>query len=161
MKITPLDLRHQEFTGALSGYSRREVRAFLLEVGEQLEQTLRDNQALKDKQDTLEHQIETLKQGEEELRRIVVSAERIAHELRQNAEKEAQLILREAEGKRLDLLAEGENGREAMMREARDAASSVQRDLERAKTERAQFISQYRGLLQGFMSLAERYDVGD
>ena len=161
MKITPLDLRHQEFAGALSGYSRREVRKFLLEVGEQLEQTLRHNQALKEQQGALERQIETLKQGEEELRRIVVSAERIAHELRQNAEKEAELIVREAEGKRSSLLTEGETGRETLLREGKEAVAALQRDLERAKTERAQFISQYRGLLQGFMSLAERYDVGD
>lgn len=161
MKITPLDLRHQEFAGALSGYSRREVRKFLLEVGEQLEQTLRDNQALKEQQDALERQIGTLKQGEEELRRIVVSAERIAYELRQNAEKEAELIVREAEGKRSSLLTEGETGRETLLREGKEAVAALQRDLERAKTERAQFISQYRGLLQGFMSLAERYDVGD
>lgn len=148
MKLTPLDIRHQEFSGALSGYHKREVRDFLEKTAEQLETVLRENLTLTQRITELEQQVSDLRQGEEELRRIVISAEKIAYELKNNAEREAHLVLREAE-----------NAKENLLREGIQKSHEIRADIDRARNERAQFFSQYRGMLQGFLAMIDRYDT--
>lgn len=98
--LTPLDIRHQEFGGALSGYSRRHVRAFLAELSDHVEELLRERQALHEKIAVQEARIEEYRLGEEELKRTLVAAERITSEMRASAQKEVELMLREAEADR-------------------------------------------------------------
>lgn len=141
MKYTPLDIRHQEFSGALSGYSKREVREFLIALSDQAEDAERELRAALERVSALEAQVNDLRQGEETLRRAVVSAERIANELRANAEREAAVILREAE-----------EGKDRLLREALQRARDVRVDLERARGERQIFLNQFRGMLQGYLA---------
>ena len=100
MKLTPLDIRHQEFNGAISGYSRRAVRAFLADVSEQVEQLLREAQMLNERIAEQEKRIDEYRHAEDELKRTLVAAERIASEMRASAQKEVELMLREAEADR-------------------------------------------------------------
>jgi|GEM_PF-508740 len=100
MKLTPLDIRHQEFAGALSGYSRRAVRAFLADASDAFEELLRHQQTLEERITDLEKRIEEYKAGEDELKRTLVAAERISTEMRSAAQKEVELMIREAEADR-------------------------------------------------------------
>ncbi|MBB6096639.1 cell division initiation protein [Deinobacterium chartae] len=147
MKLTPLDIRHQEFSGAISGYSRKEVREFLEEVSDFLEEVLRQNQGLEERIQDLERRIEEYRQGEEELRRTVISAERISHEIKANAQKEAELIVREAEA-----------AKEKLLREGIQKSREIRMEIEAARNERAQFLAQYRSLLRSFLELSEQYE---
>jgi len=47
MKVTPLDLRQQRFKTVMRGYDRGEVQAFLLEVSDDYEHSVRDNERLR------------------------------------------------------------------------------------------------------------------
>ncbi|WP_309571423.1 DivIVA domain-containing protein [Deinococcus sp.] len=96
MKSTPLDIRHQEFPQRLSGYDRQSVRAFLSDVAEEFELLLQRQQDQQEYLLDLEKQLEERKQHEDEIRRAVVSAERIAHELRENAAREGELLVSQA-----------------------------------------------------------------
>lgn len=145
MKYTPLDIRHQEFSGALSGYSKREVREFLIALSDQSEEAERDLRAALERITALEAQVADLREGEETLRRAVVSAERIGNEIRSNAEREAAVILREAE-----------EGKDRVLREALQRARDVRVDLERVRSERDLFLSQFRGLLQGYLASVDK-----
>lgn len=139
MKLSPLDIEHMEFTGSVSGYSRRQVREFLERVSQQLEETLRDNQALRDEVKKRDERIEDLQVGEVELKRAVIAAERIANEIKENAKHEASLILREADGQRTNLL-----------REAESRLRSARAELTRLEREQQLFREQFRGMLRAF-----------
>ena len=97
MKRTPLDVRHQEFTNALSGYSKKDVREFLMSVAEDFEEYERGMRNNQERIAQLEAQVNELRQGEETLKRAVVSAERISNEMKLNAEREASLRIKNAE----------------------------------------------------------------
>ncbi|AFZ65719.1 DivIVA domain-containing protein [Deinococcus peraridilitoris] len=100
MKFTPLDIRHQEFSGALSGYARRKVRAFLTELSDHVEELLREQQLLHERLAEQERRLEEYRHSEDELKRTLVAAERITTEMRASAQKEVELMLREAEADR-------------------------------------------------------------
>ncbi|GHF33121.1 cell division initiation protein [Deinococcus metalli] len=109
MKSTPLDIRHQEFPQRFNGYDRHSVRAFLSDLAEEFEMLLQRQQEQQDYLLDLEKQLEERKQHEDEIRRAVVSAERIAHELRENAARESDLLLAQATTQREGVLRDAQS----------------------------------------------------
>lgn len=149
MNLTPLDIRHQEFGGALSGFSKREVREFLDRLADQTEEAERENRVSRERIAQLEAQVLELREGEEMLRRAVISAERIANEIKGNAEREAELTRQEAEATR-----------DKVMREALQRVRETRVDLDRARADRQLFSDQFRALLQSYMASLDRLDDG-
>jgi len=156
MKHTPLDVRHQEFANALSGYSKKDVREFLLSVADDLEEYERNIRAAQDRISMLETQVNELRQGEETLKRAVVSAERIANEMKLNAEREASLRIKNAEHQAQTLLQEAENQKEQLLREALNKARDIRVEMERLRSQRSMFASQFKAMLQSYMENIDR-----
>jgi cell division initiation protein len=139
VKLSPLDIEHMEFATSVGGYGKRQVREFLERVSQQLEETLRENQSLRDELKKRDERIAELQVGEVELKRAVIAAERIANEIKENAKHEASLILREADGQRT-----------GMMREADTRLRAARAELARLEREQQIFREQFRGLLKAF-----------
>lgn len=161
MKLSPLDIQHMEFPTGMGGYGKRQVREFLEQVAEELENVLRENQQLKDDMKRQQAQIDDLQGSEAELKRVVIAAERIANEIRENSKREADLIVKEAEQKRSEILGDADTRRERMVTEAEQKRSEVINDAEtrirearnelmRLEREQRLFREQFRALLQAF-----------
>ena len=156
MKYTPLDVRHKEFANQLNGYSKREVKEFLAGVGDDLEEMERQNRGMQERLLQLENQVNELRQGEESLRRVVVSAERIGNEMKQNAERDAAVTLKDAETRSSAMIAEAESAKEHLYREALSKARDIRLDIERVRSEKSMFLSQFRALLTTYLDSVER-----
>jgi cell division initiation protein len=156
MKYTPLDVRHKEFANQLNGYNKREVKEFLAGVADDLEEMERQNRGMQERLLQLENQINELRQGEESLRRVVVSAERIGNEMKSNAERDASITLRDAETRSAAMLAEAESAKEHLYREALSKARDIRLDIERVRSEKSMFLSQFRALLTTYLDSVER-----
>ena len=63
MKYTPLDIRHQEFAGAISGFSKREVKDFLSAVADDVEEYERQLRTQQEKNTALEAQVQELRRS--------------------------------------------------------------------------------------------------
>lgn len=103
MKVTPLDLRQAQFQTGLRGYDRTEVRSFLNDAADDFEQALREIDKLKEDLARAERDLAEHRDREINLRNTLLTAQRLADQIRENAEQEAKMIVREAEG-RADLL---------------------------------------------------------
>ena len=156
MKRTPLDVRHQEFSNVLSGYSKKDVREFLASVAEDLEEYERGIRNSQERIAHLEAQVNELRQGEETLKRAVVSAERISNEMKLNAEREASLRIKNAEHQAQTLIQEAENQKEQLLREALNKARDIRVEMDRLRSQRAMFASQFKALLQSHMENIDR-----
>ncbi len=110
MNVTPLDLRQQKFKSAMRGYDRGEVDALLLEVAEDYEGALREADRLRSDVARLETDLAEHRSEEKSLKNTLVSAQRLADELRDTAERDAERVLREAES-RADMLIQKAQGR--------------------------------------------------
>ena len=139
MKLSPLDIQHQEFDSAMNGYKKKQVSDFLERVADAFEDLLRDNQILQGELDKQNEKIEELQTGELELRRAVVSAERIGNEMKERAQKEAELIVQEAQTERSGILQDAE----AQLQE-------VRAELGRTEREHRLFREQFRGMLRAY-----------
>lgn len=103
MNVTPLDLRQQRFKTAMRGYDRGEVDALLAEVADDYEGAIREADRLRDEVSRLEAVLAEHRSEEKSLKNTLISAQRLADELREKAEADGQRIVRDAEG-RADLI---------------------------------------------------------
>jgi cell division initiation protein len=103
MKVTPLDLRQAQFRTKLRGFDPDEVTPLLADAALELEQALKEIDQLR--QDALRNaaRLEEHREQENALRNTLVTAQRLADQIKEHAEAEARTVLREAES-RADLI---------------------------------------------------------
>ena len=97
MRITPLDIRKQEFRKTMRGLDGDEVYAFLTTVADEYEAVLSDNKRIRERIVELEERLQEYRGIEKNLRNTLLTAERVTSEAKENAHREAGLIVREAE----------------------------------------------------------------
>jgi len=97
MRVTPLDIRKQEFRKGMRGLDADEVYAFLNTVADEYEAVLSDNKNLREKMVELEARLSEYRSIETNLRNTLVTAEKLTQEAKENAKREAALLIREAE----------------------------------------------------------------
>jgi cell division initiation protein len=144
MRIAPLDLKQQRFRTALRGFDRTEVVAFLTEAADDYEQALREIDRLRQdivRQDALlaEH-----REREGNLRNTLLTAQRLADEIKESAQTEAKLIIREAQG-RADLLLQKAQGR----------LEEVERDINELRLRRRDVEGSLEGSIQALYRALE------
>jgi cell division initiation protein len=137
MKVTPLDLRQQRFGTVMRGYDRGEVQAFLLEVADDYENALRDNDKLRQDVAKLDAVLAEHRGQERNLRNTLLTAQKLADEVKENAHTEASLIVREAEGQR-DLLLQKAQGR----------LEDIQREIESMRLKRREVENDIEALVK-------------
>jgi cell division initiation protein len=103
MRIAPLDLRQQRFRPAVRGFDKTEVVAFLTEAADDYEHALREIDRLRQDLMRMEALLSEHRERENNLRNTLLTAQRLADEVKTAAENEAKMIVREAEG-RADLI---------------------------------------------------------
>jgi cell division initiation protein len=137
MKVTPLDLRQQRFKTVMRGYDRGEVQAFLLEVADDYENALRDNDKLRQDVTKLDAVLGEHRGQERNLRNTLLTAQKLADEVKENAQTEAGLVMREAEG-RADLL----------LQKAQARLEDVQREIEGLRMKRREVENDIEALVR-------------
>jgi cell division initiation protein len=110
MNVSPLDLRQQRFATSLRGFDKIEVTSFLLAVADDYETALRETDRLRQDLSRMEAILNEHREQEKSLQNTLITAQKLADDIRKNAELEAQRIIREAEG-RSDLLLEKTSAR--------------------------------------------------
>ena len=129
MNVSPLDLRQQRFRSAFRGFDKVEVTAFLAAVAEDYEQALRDTDKMRQDMLRMEAFINEHRESEKTLKTTLITAQKLADEIKAHAEHEAQRILREAEG-RTELLLDNAQARlDAVQREI-DSLKLKRKDVE-------------------------------
>jgi cell division initiation protein len=112
MANTPVELRHATFKRGLLGYRPSQVERTLEEAADSFEVVWRERADYADRIEALEADLARYRELETLLRSTLTTAERSAHELRDQARREAALVLQEAhtEARRIthDALAERE-----------------------------------------------------
>jgi cell division initiation protein len=103
MRVAPMDLRQQRFRKVLRGFDMTEVVAFLTEAADDYEHALREIDRLRLDLTRMESLLAEHREREANLRNTLLTAQRLAEEIKEAAQNESKLIIREAQG-RADLL---------------------------------------------------------
>jgi cell division initiation protein len=99
MKLTPLDVKRQEFKRTLRGYDVVEVDTFMDMIAVELEEALRAQKELRERAAELEVQLKDYRTIEKTLQQTLLQAQETTGKTYETARREAELIVREAEQK--------------------------------------------------------------
>ena len=113
MALTPVEIRHLQPSKGFRGYKRGPTDRLFVEIAESFEDVWRERADLADKVESLESDLVRFRELEALLRTTLVSAERAAADMKEQARREADLILGEAhaEARKVQREALGENER--------------------------------------------------
>jgi cell division initiation protein len=103
MSLTPVEVRHLELRRGLFGYRRSSVEKAIDDVADSFEAVWRERAELAERVHVLETEVARHVELETLLRSTLVSAERAAQDMKEQARREADVIVQEAsaEGRRL------------------------------------------------------------
>jgi cell division initiation protein len=99
MTVSPLDMRQAKFSVAMRGFDKADVSTFLQEAADGFEHALRENERLRQEIVRLEASLNQFRELEGSLKTTLMSAQKVADDMRENAIQEAARIVREAEGR--------------------------------------------------------------
>ena len=129
MKVSPLDLRQQRFRSGFLGFDKVEVASFLTAVADDYEQALRETDRLRQDLARMEAALNEHREMEKNLKATMVTAQKLADDIKAQADQEAQRIIREAEG-RSDLLLEKTQARLEDIQRGIDGLKIKRKDVE-------------------------------
>ena len=129
MKVTPLDLRQQRFRTVFRGFDRAEVTALLHEIAEEYESALLEVDRLRQDAIRMEERLAEHREHEKNLRNTLMTAQKLADDIKVNAEHQAQTIIKEAES-RSDLLLQKTQARLEDVQREIDGLRLKRRDVE-------------------------------
>lgn len=150
MKLTPLDIKKQEFRKTLRGFDPVEVDTFLEMVADEYEDLLKERNRLKEEVIKLQTQLQDYQQVEHTLKETLMNAQESIKRARMNSEKEGQMIIREAELKSDEIIGN-----------AYKALEKMKNELMLIKTQKDSFSSKLRHLIQSQLELIEILEKDD
>jgi cell division initiation protein len=130
MALTPVEVRHVRFPRRLLGYRSANVEQVLLDVADSFEDVWRSRADLADRVEHLEGELVRYKELETLLRTTLLSAERSASDLREQAKREADLVVEEAHAEARSVVRGASDERERLAREARRVRSLLRSALD-------------------------------
>ncbi len=157
MRLTPIQIRKQEFEKKLRGYDPDEVDAFLAAVASDFEELLRENMDLKTQKSAIVEELQNYKKLEESLRSLIVQAEKTATESTVALKSTSEIIRHEAEAKAKQVL-------NAAMREVEEAKGELAKlkDLkESIITSVRAVLSAQLDILNSLESKVDKQEVGE
>jgi cell division initiation protein len=147
VKISPLDIKRQEFAVKFRGYSPEEVHSYLEMVADGLEEVTKRNLELEQKVINLEERVASYTRMETLLKETLVNTQRTAEETKALAEKKADAMLGDARLKADKLQAE-----------TRERLVNLQREIVDLKNQRDSFIVSFKSMLETQTALLEQIE---
>ena len=144
MKLTPIDVKSQQFSTCWKGYEPGEVQQFLDMVTADLEELTSENNDLNDEVKRLKGDLEEHIRREKTLRETIVTAQEMTREIEERATRKAELLLGEAELK-------GEKVIDAAHRRA----ARISEEIIEMKRQRVSVEAALRSTLQSHLSILD------
>ncbi|NIR51810.1 DivIVA domain-containing protein [candidate division KSB1 bacterium] len=150
MKLTPLDIKKQEFKKSLRGFDPVEVETFLEMVADEFENLIRERNSLSDEVLRLKTQLQDYQDVEKNLKETLMNAQQNIEDSRENSKREAEMIVREAEIKA-----------EKIIEDARIKLVELKNELVVVKAQKDSFARRLRHLLISQLDLIEVLELDD
>ena len=150
MKITPVDIKNQKFAKSFRGYDPSEVEGFLEMVATSMEELLLESSGFKEKLSVAESTLKSYTDLENNLKNALVTAQKAAEDIRENAKKEAELLMRETRLKA-----------ERNMEEAYGTISTIKKQVADLENLKRDYLVRFKSLLDTHRNIIESMEKKD
>jgi cell division initiation protein len=146
MRITPLDVRKQEFRKAVRGFDCDEVRAFLSTLADEYETVLVDNKQIRERLAEQDDKLAEYQKMEKNLRDTLMTAERVMQETKESAARKGEIIVQEAEMKARGIL-----------EECRLRTEELRREITGLRKEKETYLARFRSLAEAQIQFVDTH----
>jgi len=150
MKLTPIEIKNQEFKKAMRGYDAVEVDTFIELVADKYQQLLEENEKIAKQNLVLETEMANFKDVEKTLKQTLKNVQENSQISKENSAKEANLIKKEAE------LASAQ-----LLEKSRLQVHKMREELVSLQNQKHSLISRLRHLLSSQIELLEVLEIDD
>ncbi|HTX19584.1 MAG TPA: DivIVA domain-containing protein [Bacteroidota bacterium] len=150
MKLTPLDIKKQEFKKVLRGYDPVEVDSFLEMMSNEFADLLKQCKDMNDQLVEFDTQLRDYRQMEKTLQQTLMQAQEASGRSIENSRKEAQLIIQEAELKGNQLL---DRARMDLMK--------IKEEISTLRSRKESIVSRLKVLLNSEVELIKALEIDD
>ena len=150
MKLTPLDIKKQEFKKVLRGYDPVEVDSFLDMMSNEFSDLLKQSKDMNQQLVEFDTQLRDYRQMEKTLQQTLMQAQEASGRSIENSRKEAQLIIQEAELKSNQLL---DRARMDLLR--------TKEEISNLRSKKESIVSRLKVLLNSELELIKALEVDD
>jgi len=150
LKLTPLEIRKQEFKKTLRGCDPIEVSTFLEMVADQFEKENEEKKRLQNRLIELETKLNDYQNTENMMRETLVNVQEVKKQSEESSRRQADLIIKEAELKSLEI-----------MENARKQARQMREEVSWLKSQKESFINRLRHILLSQVELLSVLEIDD
>jgi len=150
LKITPLDIKKQEFRKVMRGFDPIEVEAFLEMISEEFEAHIKEKNQLSDEVLKLKTQLQDYQEVEKTFKESLMSAQQTINQSRENSQREANLIIKEAEMKA-----------DKILEDTKIRLIEMKNELMLIKSQKDSFARRLRHLLESQLELIGVLEIDD
>jgi cell division initiation protein len=147
MKLTPLDIKKQEFKKVMRGYDPVEVDTFMDMMANEFEEVLKQQKETRDRSIELDTQLKDYRQIEKTLQQTLLQAQEVTGRTYESARKEAEIIVKDAEGKAARIV-----------EQAHSELVRINRELSELRIRRESLVGRMRVLLSAELDLLKTLD---
>lgn len=147
MKLTPLDIKKQEFKKVMRGYDPVEVDTFMDMMANEFEEVLKQQKETRDRSIELDTQLKDYKQIEKTLQQTLLQAQEVTGRTYESARKEAEIIVKDAESRAAKIV-----------EQANSELTRINRELSELRIRRESLIGRMRVLLSAELDLLKTLD---
>jgi len=150
LRLTPVDIRKQEFRRAVRGYDKEEVETFLEMVAEEFEAMLRDKERLHEEGVRARTQLHDYQEIERTLKLALKNTDASVHQTVENAKRQAETMVREAEVQA-----------EKILQDTKTRLADLKNELLLVRAQKDSFARRLRHLLESQLELIGVLEMDD
>lgn len=144
MKISPLNIKRQEFSRRIRGYDKEEVDAFLTRLADEFENLQSENDALTKELENTKEKLSEYRRIEKNLQDTLLKAQENSSKSIESTKKQATLMVKEAEVKASQIL-----------EKAREDANEIRTAVIHLRDERDLIVSKLKSIIHSQAQLVE------
>ncbi len=144
MRITPLNIRQQQFNKSLRGYNAEEIHSFLEKLADEFDTLLRENESLKKNLEDANTQLAEFKRIEKNLQDTLLKAQENSARAIESTKKQVNLMIKEAEIKAAQ-----------MIEKSREQADEIRNSIIKLREERDLILSKLKAIVSTQSNLLE------
>ena len=144
MAITPIDIQQQQFKTRPFGYEKYGVDEFLEQVASEMERLMRVNQEVREELARTKASLDEMRSRETMLKETLVTTQKMAGEIKNNARKEAEIITANAQ-------LQGER----IVRDSEERRIQLINEIQEVKRQKISFETSLRALVVSHIKLLD------
>jgi len=148
LKLTPLEIKKQEFKKSMRGYDADEVISFLDMVAANYEEMQAELSQYKEQSAVMTRELENYKNVEKTLRSTLVNLQESAEQSKANSEKEGSLIIKEAQVKAAETI-----------EKAKNQTDRIKDEIRLLKSQKESLVKRLKHLLSSHLELIDMLEI--